>query len=83
MGVKVGNLPFTYLGMPIGVSMAKALHWNILLDKFEKKLSGWKRKTLSAGGRIVLCKYVFGSLGTYLFSLFKAPSKVLKRLEGY
>ena len=33
------------------------------------------------GGRLTLCKTVLGGLGVYLFSLFKAPTGVLKDLE--
>ena len=38
-------------------------------------------KSLSTGGRLTLCKSVLGSLGVFLFSLFKAPAKVLDKLE--
>lgn len=31
---------------------------------------------------MILCKSVLGSLGSYLFSLYKAPKNVLKILEG-
>ncbi|KAJ9551779.1 LOW QUALITY PROTEIN: hypothetical protein OSB04_015824 [Centaurea solstitialis] len=81
LGCKVGNLPFTYLGIPIGDRMKKKRAWKTLFDKFRNKLSNWKAKILSSGGRLTLCKTVLGSLGTYLFSLFKAPSGVLKELE--
>ena len=80
-GCKVGKLPFVYLGTPIGAHMNKANGWKILLDKFAKKLGTWKMKLLSVGGRLTLCKSVLGGLGTYLFSLFKAPSKVLSKHE--
>ena len=37
---------------------------------------------LSAVGRMTLCKTVLGSLGSYLFSLYKAPAVVLDKLES-
>lgn len=61
--------------------MARAAYWNPLIEKFQAKLSKWKSATLSFGGRLTLCKAVLGSLGTFYFSLFKAPSKVIKALE--
>nr|KAJ0187389.1 hypothetical protein LSAT_V11C900461260 [Lactuca sativa] len=77
----IGSFPITYLGLPVGVSMVRETHWKPLIEKFRAKLSRWKASTLSFGGRLTLCKSVLGSLGSYYFSLYKAPSKVLKSLE--
>ena len=33
------------------------------------------------GGRLTLCKAVLGGLGVYLFSLYKAPAKMIDKLE--
>ncbi|KAJ9558649.1 LOW QUALITY PROTEIN: hypothetical protein OSB04_013263 [Centaurea solstitialis] len=74
-GCKEGKIPFVYLGMPIGGSMHVSGGWKSLLEKFDK------RNTLSIGGRLTLCKSVLGGLGVYLFSLFKAPMKVISMLE--
>ena len=82
VGYKGGKLPFTYLGIPIGTSMSKERSWNCLYEKMSGKLSKWKTKLLSTGGKLTLCKTVLGSLGVYLFSIYKAPSKVLKKLES-
>ncbi|KAJ9556160.1 hypothetical protein OSB04_010774 [Centaurea solstitialis] len=78
----VESIPFLYLGLPVGGNMNLAKNWQPLIDKFKSKLSGWKAKSLSIGGRLCLCKSVLGSLGTYYFSLNKAPKKVIDTLEG-
>ncbi|KAJ9542693.1 hypothetical protein OSB04_029199 [Centaurea solstitialis] len=78
----VESIPFLYLGLPVGGNMNLAKNWQPLIDKFKSKLSGWKAKSLSIGGRLCLCKSVLGSLGTYYFSLYKAPKKVIDTLEG-
>ncbi|GKC61170.1 RNA-directed DNA polymerase, eukaryota, reverse transcriptase zinc-binding domain protein [Tanacetum coccineum] len=44
-------------------------------------LTSWKAKNLSIGGSLTLIKSVLGSLGTYFFSLLKAPWVVIKYLE--
>lgn len=36
---------------------------------------------MSFGGRLTLCKFVLSSLGSFYFSLFKDPSKVIESLE--
>ena len=79
---KVGVMPFNYLGIPIGGSMSKISSWKPIIDKFRNRLSDWKAKTISIGERLCLCKTVLGSLGSYFFSLYKAPVKVLKVLES-
>lgn len=77
----VGSFPFLYLGLPIGVPMGRAAFWNPLIEKFRARLSRWKAASLSFGGRLTLCKSVLGGLGTYYFSLYKAPDKVIDELE--
>ncbi|KAJ9553569.1 LOW QUALITY PROTEIN: hypothetical protein OSB04_017614 [Centaurea solstitialis] len=79
---KEESIPFIYLGLPVGGNMKSAKNWQPLIDKFCAKLSSWKAKTLSFGGRCCLCKSVLGALGTYMFSLYKAPKKVINTLEG-
>ncbi|KAJ9567980.1 hypothetical protein OSB04_003946 [Centaurea solstitialis] len=82
LNCKEESLPFHYLGLPVGGNMNIIKNWQPLVDKFRKKLSAWKVKSLSIGGRLCLCKAVLGTLGTYMFSLYKAPKKVLIMLEG-
>nr|GEW58016.1 cysteine-rich receptor-like protein kinase [Tanacetum cinerariifolium] len=53
-----------------------------ILAVFHKRLSKWKSKSLSFGGRLTLIKPVLGSLGVYYFSSFKAPKKVICKLES-
>ncbi|XP_023738428.1 uncharacterized protein LOC111886414 [Lactuca sativa] len=77
----IGSLPFTYLGLPVGASMARVTHWKPIIEKFQAKLSRWKASTLLFGGRLTLCKVVLSSLGSFYFSIYMAPIKVIKSLE--
>ena len=79
---RVGSLPMKYLGMPLGTSFKKASIWNPILEKMEKKLSGWKRLYLSKGGRLMLIKSTVSNLPTYFLSLFTIPKAVAIRLES-
>ena len=40
---RVGSLPMTYLGMPLGTLYKTPSIWNPILERMDKKLSGWKR----------------------------------------
>ncbi|XP_071704098.1 uncharacterized protein [Rutidosis leptorrhynchoides] len=77
----VGSFPFTYLGIPVGGKMNKIESWEPVNNKFEKRLSDWKARSMSFGGRF-LVKSVLNSLSLYFFSLFRAPQSVLKKLES-
>ena len=55
---------------------------NPILEKMEKKLSGWKRLYLSKGGRLMLIKSTLSSLPMYFLSLFTIPKAVAARLES-
>nr|GFC06786.1 reverse transcriptase domain, reverse transcriptase zinc-binding domain protein [Tanacetum cinerariifolium] len=62
--------------------MTSCSNWNPLVERFLKRLSNWKAKTLSFGGRLTLIRSVLGSLGVYYFSTFKAPKKIICKLEA-
>ena len=78
---KVGRLPMSYLGMPLGAHFKDASIWNPILERVEKKLSGRKRLYLSKGGRLTLLKSTLSSLPTYYLSLFTIPQHIADRLE--
>ncbi|GJV26369.1 hypothetical protein Tco_1379064 [Tanacetum coccineum] len=79
-GCITGNIPFNYLGLPIG-SKKSITRWKMLIDRFRSRLSTWKASLLSIGGRLTLIKSVLGSLGIYYLSIFRAPESVLNDLE--
>ncbi|GKF24251.1 hypothetical protein Tco_0076573, partial [Tanacetum coccineum] len=80
-GCLENNLPFTYLGVKVAANTTRINSWNKVIQKVTSKLSKWKVKSLSVGGRLTLFKSVLGSLPTYYMSLFKAPNEVLSYLE--
>ncbi|GJX29545.1 RNA-directed DNA polymerase, eukaryota, reverse transcriptase zinc-binding domain protein [Tanacetum coccineum] len=70
------NLPFTYLGVKVGANMLRLNSWSDVVKKMSNKLSTWKAKTLSVGGRLTLLKSVLGAIPIYYMSLFKAPEGI-------
>ena len=77
-GCNIGEYPFRYLGIP--------MHHRQLLnseERFQKKLSSWKAKNLSYGGRLILLNSVLSSLPMFMMSFFEIPKGVLKNLDQF
>ena len=75
------QLPFSYLGMPIGDNPKKHYMWKDVVEKIRKKLAKWKEKHLSFTGRTCLLKYVITSLPLFFLSFFKIPKYVEKEIK--
>ncbi|KAJ0552768.1 putative RNA-directed DNA polymerase [Helianthus annuus] len=82
LNCKQGSFPFKYLGLYVGANMNLVRNWKPIIDLFKSRLSIWKARTFSYGGRNTLIKSVLSSLPTYFFSLYRAPAQVLNQLES-
>ncbi|GJY09056.1 RNA-directed DNA polymerase, eukaryota, partial [Tanacetum coccineum] len=82
LGCLILKPPFLYLGLIVGGSMSRVHAWNEVVERVKKRLSKWKMKTLSIGGRLTLLKSVLGSMPIFHMSIFKVPSGVLRTLES-
>jgi len=78
----LGRVPFLYLGLSIGGDPRKLKFWQPLINRIKSRLSGWKSKNLSLGGRLVLLKSVLSSLPVYFLSFFKAPAGIISSIES-
>ncbi|EOY00968.1 Uncharacterized protein TCM_010873 [Theobroma cacao] len=78
---KVGYLPTTYLGLPLGAKHNSTRFWDLVFEKVRRKLAGWKTKMLSFGGRITLLKSILTSMPVFYMSLFQVPHKVKNELK--
>nr|CAN72177.1 hypothetical protein VITISV_012537 [Vitis vinifera] len=81
LGCKVGSLPSTYLGLPLGASHKSVMVWDGMEERTRKRLALWKRQFISKGGRITLIRSTLASIPTYLMSLMRMPRVVKLRLE--
>ena len=82
MNCRVGTFPFMYLGLPIGGDPRKLDLWKPILNSIHSRLSNWKSKFLSFGGRLILLKYVLSSLPVYFLSFFRAPTGIISSIES-
>ncbi|GKD38174.1 hypothetical protein Tco_1258381, partial [Tanacetum coccineum] len=82
IGCATFTTPFTYLGVKVGISSSRRKSWDDVTDKIASRLSKWKTKTLSIGGRLTLTKSVLTSLPLYQMSMYKVPMGVLHKMES-
>ena len=80
-GMKAGNFPFTYLGVPIFVGAPKSRWLKTITDKVIAKMEAWKGHSLSISSHLTLIKStIYGSL-LYSFMIHKWPCALLKYME--
>jgi hypothetical protein len=79
-GCKEGELPFRFLGISMNHCNLSNKDWSIVEERFQKRLSSWKGKVLSSGGRLVLINSVLSSLSMFMMSFFRIPKGVWKSL---
>nr|GEX19472.1 RNA-directed DNA polymerase, eukaryota [Tanacetum cinerariifolium] len=82
LGCQVLTSPVIYLGTKVGGTMSRVQAWQEVMEKVKTRLSKWKMKMLSVGGRLTLLKSVLGSIPIFHMSIFRVPSKVLQILES-
>ena len=80
LGCRVGALPMSYLGMPLGASLDSPFIWNPILEETESKICGVKLY-LSKSGRLMLLKSTLSSLPIYYLSPFTIPTHVANKIE--
>ena len=81
LGCRKGNLPTTYLSLPLGMKRKLTQVWDGVEERFRKQLALWKRQYISKGGRLTLIKSTLSNLPIYTMSLYRMPIGVKLRLE--
>ena len=81
IGCKVGSLPTTYLGLPLGALHRSLAVWDSVEERMRKKLARWKSQYISKGGRITLIRSTLASMPIYFMSMLSMPRKVRLRFE--
>ena len=57
--------------------------WKHVEKRFQKRLSCWRSKMSSVGGRLVLINSVLSSLPMFMMSFFEIPRGVSKKLDYF
>lgn len=81
LGCTQTNFSITYLGMPLSVDRPKKEAFLPLIEKVDRKLSGWKSKMISRGGRLQLVHSVLSTIPIYHMSCFRLPKWVIQKID--
>jgi hypothetical protein len=80
LNCRIGQLPFKYLGLPVGANPRLYATWVPMLEAIKRRLGSWGNKFVSLGGRIVLINAVLNSLPIFFLSYLKMPVKVWREV---
>lgn len=81
-GCQVGSFPFTYLGLPMGISRPKEDDFLPLMNKCERRLN-YLSPFLSQAGRLKLTNSVLSALPTYTMCPILLSKTVIKQIDKY
>ena len=81
-GCQIGELPFTYLGLPLSLNKPRAQDFIPLINKCQIRLSGLS-SLLNQAGRLELTNAVFTSLPTFYMCSLEVPKAVLKQIDKF
>jgi hypothetical protein len=82
LNCQIGEIPFTYLGLPLGLAKPRKEHFLPLIQRTEKRLS-CSSNFLSQAGRLELVNSVFSALPTFFMCMLKIPKTIIKQIDMF
>ncbi|VFQ66656.1 unnamed protein product [Cuscuta campestris] len=80
--MKMGTLPFTYLGSPITAARLSASDCDALVHKITTKIGAWGSRHFSYAARIRIINSVLMGIITFWSRIFIIPKGVLKKVTS-
>lgn len=81
-GCSKGTLPFTYLGLPLGLTKPRVQDYLPLINKCERRLASVS-SFLSQAGRLELTNAVFTALPTFYMCTLALPKTLIKQIDKF
>jgi hypothetical protein len=81
-GCDRGTLPFTYLGLPIGLTKPKVIDFSPLVNRCERRLAATS-SFLNQAGRLQLTNSVFSAFPTFCMSTFAIHNSVISQIDKF
>jgi hypothetical protein len=82
IGCRVGTMPFTYLGLPLGTTRPSLEDFLPLINKIERRTMGLNQ-LLGYHGRMLLVNSVLSALPTFYLCSLKIPVNLLEQVDKY
>jgi hypothetical protein len=87
LGVQRIDFEAKYLGLPTPAGRVKRGVFQPLVERFQKRMTAWKEKELSAAGKEILIKSIAQALPNYVMSVFKLPvtlcDSLMRHIKAY
>lgn len=77
-----GSFPFTYLGLPLGLTMLQVEDFWPLVNKCERSLTS-TTVFLSQAGQLELTNSMFSALPTFFMCTSRLPKTVIKQIDKF
>jgi mannosylglycoprotein endo-beta-mannosidase len=81
-GCNVGSFPFTYLGLPMGLTKPQVKDYAPLICRIERRMFATSQ-FLSLAGRLQLVNSVISSLPTYYMCTLKLPITIIEIIDKH
>lgn len=82
LNCQIGSMPFTYLGLLLGIKRPGVADCLPLTHRIERRLVGCSQ-FLTQGGKLEMVNFVLSSLPTFNLSIIKVPATVIHQLDQY
>lgn len=82
LGMKIGKIPFRYLGIPLSTKKLRYVDCQALVSQIIKPITHWATKFLSYRARLTLITSVLSSINSYWAKVFLLPKSIVKEVEG-
>jgi hypothetical protein len=82
IGCQVAEMPFTYLGLPLGTIRPAVEDFLPFLNRIERRMLGLNM-LLSYQGRLILVNSILSALPTFYMCSLKMPINILDQADKY
>ncbi|XP_058725678.1 uncharacterized protein LOC131596972 [Vicia villosa] len=82
LACKKGNTPFLFLGILVGANPRSRKVWDKVINNIKSRLSSWKGRNISIGGRVTLINAVLNAVPSFTLSFYKALGMIIKEIRS-
>lgn len=81
LNIPLATLPSSYLGVPFFLGSPNQQHFKKLIFVLRSKFEGWKMKSLSFAGHLILVNHVLTSIPMHTSLTIPLPKKTTLQIE--